>query len=195
MRDKNINYSRGFNLLTIPLRPNLTRTLTSVNRFTDIEASLFLRKNIRGLIIDIDGTLTEHGGETLPPEVIEKIQDFIRNQIAVCIFSNNSKDRTDQFEALGIKALKDAALKPHPQGFLKAMQDLGLEDPTQCAVIGDNFNTDGGCNDIGMHFIHVKPIKGQEPLWVKMTRSYAYIWSRIHDLLGKITKEHAHRNY
>ncbi len=69
-KDKSTNYPRAFHLLTIPFRPKLTRTLARVDKFTDIEVAFLLWENIRCLIIDIDGTLIEHGRETLPPEVI-----------------------------------------------------------------------------------------------------------------------------
>lgn len=174
----------------------MTRTLLRVNKFADIEPAFLTKRKIRGLIVDLDGTLIEHGGETLPPEVIEKMRDLLRDQIRICIFSNNLSGRSRAFVDLGIGVVSNIPRKPNPQGFLMAMkQNLELDKPEECAMIGDDFNTDGGANDVGMHFIHVKPIRGKEPLWVKITGGYADIWARFHDLLRRLIRNNADGNY
>lgn len=178
-----------WNFLSLPLRPKLTKTLARLELFTDIDIPFLVQHNIRGLILDLDGTLVEHGENIFKSEIIDKIVEIQRNQIRVCILSNNSNDRSDSLTPIDVEVLTAHPPKPHREDFINAMKGLGLDEPEHCAVVGDNFNTDAGAHDVGMHFIHVKPLDGREPLWVKLSRSYLERWAQLHDILRKITRK------
>jgi HAD superfamily phosphatase (TIGR01668 family) len=184
------NFPRMWNFLSLPLRPELTRTLAKLERFTDIDIPSLVQQNIRGLILDLDGTLVGHNESKLSAQVVDKIVEIQGNNIHVCILSNNANDRSDSLTIpRGVEVLKARPPKPHRECFINAMKGLGLDEPEQCAVVGDNFNTDAGARDASMHFIHVKPLDGREPLWVKLTRSYLERWALLHDFLRKITNK------
>jgi FMN phosphatase YigB (HAD superfamily) len=51
---------------------------------------------------------------------------------------------------------------------------LGLDDPSVVCMIGDNFLTDGGARSAGMHFIHIRPIRGNESFIHSFTRELAF---------------------
>jgi FMN phosphatase YigB (HAD superfamily) len=54
-------------------------------------------------------------------------------------------------------------------------------------MIGDNYITDGGAIDVGMRFIHIQPITGNEPTIHALTRYLAYLCARIY---GKARQSH-----
>jgi hypothetical protein len=71
--------------------------------------------------------------------------------------------------------------KPNRRGFEKAMKNfLGLSDPNAVCMIGDNFITDGGARLAGMRFIHIIPVKGNEPFFHAFTRKLAFLCARFY---------------
>lgn len=182
-----VNFSRIGNFFTLPFRPSLTGTLSRLNNFSDLDVSLLTSSHIRAVILDLDGTLVEHGKDTLSLQVISKIQEIQASAIRVCILSNNSNFRSTSIaSSLNLNVFQAIPLKPHPASFLDAMKKMEIDDPKQCAMIGDNFNTDAGANSVGMHFIYVEPISGDEPVWVKLTRAYTAWWAEVHSFFRKL---------
>ncbi len=183
-----INIPRISNFLSLPFNPNLTRTFAEVDSFSDLDVSFLTSRGIKALILDLDGTLVEHGRDNLSSQTISKIQEIQARAIRMCILSNNVSSRSYSItSSVNMDLLQATPLKPHPESFLCAMKKIGIDDPSQCAMVGDNFNTDAGANSVGMHFIYVKPIPGTEPIWVKLTRSYAAWWAKLHHFSRKLT--------
>ena len=172
--------------LTLPFRPGLTDAMMRLDRFEDLPVDR-VKALIRALIIDVDGTLIRQGTELFPHEVIKKILE-IREQMPVCIFPDD-QERIPAFEQLGIPVVRNVPPKTDPRSFDVAVQ-LYLQNlhhstrmlyPGQCAMVGDNFLTDGACRKIGMQLIHVKPLIGRESVFRVMTRNLADGIAKIHD--------------
>ena len=73
------------------------------------------------------------------------------------------KNRFHQFKDINV--VTNVLPKPDKRGFERAMTDfLGLDDPSVVCMIGDNFLTDGGARLAGMHFVHIRPIRGMNLL-------------------------------
>ena len=71
--------------------------------------------------------------------------------------------------------------KPDRAGFEIAMKEfLELNDPFKVCMIGDNYITDGGAIDVGMRFIHIQPLTGNEPIIHALARYLAYLCARIY---------------
>lgn len=176
-----------FHALALPFHPGLTRTMQHLEKFDDLDINR-ISASIYGLVLDVDGTMVSHHTNDFSPAVLEKLRE-IKARIPAVVFSNNGEDR-EIFRQIGIPVVTRVAPKPEPSGFKVAI-DMHLQNkhvnhpavyPQQCAMVGDNFLTDGGCRKIGMKFIHVKPIPGNEKLMHRATRGYGHLVSRFHDL-------------
>lgn len=142
---------------------------------------MLITKDIEGVLLDADGTLGTHHAREFNSSVIEHIRAMLERGLKVAIYTNADDNRFQAFEKIGVKVVKDVPAKPDSTGFQIAMNDfLELKDPEKVCMIGDNYVTDGGAVDAGMHFIHVRPIKGNEPLFHSATRFLAYLCSRMH---------------
>jgi len=174
-----VNSDKFWHTLGLVFKPRLTKTMMRLDKFGDLPIESLIRMQIRGLIIDVDGTLTEHHNQEFKPEVIAKLHE-VRENFKACFFSNNADVRPELLRT-GIPFVHNVPAKPDPIGFeLAARLKLGLE-PYQCAMVGDNFITDGGCRKAGMPFIHVKPIPGPESFGHRLTRSYGIAVANLHD--------------
>jgi len=114
---------------------------------------------IRGLILDVDNTLTTHDN----PEVDTGVQRWLavmrEHKIKMAILSNNTLRRVQPFaDALRMGFVANGT-KPLARGFEKAAAKLSLAK-SEIAVVGDQIFTDilGG-NLWGARTILVKPIK------------------------------------
>ena len=120
---------------------------------------LFLREHrIRGVLIDLDGTLASRKAP-LPPE---GLSDFLRelqeSGLKIMIFSNNREKRVERFcQTLHIPFISRAR-KPFSRGFYLAMKKLNLSAQT-LAIIGDQIFTDVlGGNRVGALTCYVRPV-------------------------------------
>lgn len=107
----------------------------------DISPSWLYQKGIRGVLIDLDGTLASRKAP-LPPDTVNRFLEAMRQAgILVLVFSNNFESRVRTFcYALGVPYISRAR-KPFRKGFQRAAKRLGLL-PSQIAVIGDQIFTD-----------------------------------------------------
>jgi HAD superfamily phosphatase (TIGR01668 family) len=128
----------------------------------------------RGLIIDLDMTLTDYHQEDIDPEVRDWY-DEITDRYDVCVLSNDASvddhDRADRIEdSLGTTVVRSTASKPSGAAFAAALEDLGTGND-ETAVIGDTPLTDilGG-NRYGLDTIQVEPRDSEEPLDVRIGR-------------------------
>jgi predicted HAD superfamily phosphohydrolase YqeG len=172
--------------LALPFRPDLTSTLMRLDRFEDLPVDR-VKTLVRGLIIDVDGTLIKPGMDHIPADVIDKIR-AIREKMPVCIFTDD-QESFPEFEMLGIPVVRNVPPKTDPRSFDVAVQlylqyrqrDASMLYPAQCAMVGDNFLTDGTCREIGMKFIHVQSLTGRESGVRTWTRNFANRVARFHD--------------
>jgi len=133
---------------------------------------------IKGIIIDIDNTLTEWHSPILPEGAAAWLEQAVRVGIRLCFVSNNSAKRArDVADKAGIPFVAKAQ-KPRRRSFKKAMEIMGTI-PGQTAVIGDQLFTDilGG-NRMGMLTILVTPISSREFFATRLMRLVEAIFLR-----------------
>jgi len=159
--------------LSMPFRPNLLKTYMAVDRFVEVPIDQLKVDGIKGILIDADGTLGPHHARKFSSEVVAHINKMVDHGLKVAIYTNAFEDRFHQFK--GINVVTNVLPKPDKRGFEKAMTDfLGLDDPSVVCMIGDNFLTDGGARLAGMHFVHIRPIRGDESFINSFTRKLAF---------------------
>jgi len=129
-----------------------------------------VKLKIKGLIIDVDNTITEWNSPELKQEVYDWFSQLKARNIRACIASNNSQARVIGIaKSLGIPAISKAG-KPRRRSFLQAMQAINTL-PEATAVIGDQLFTDilGG-KRLGLYTILVKPINSKEFVGTRLMR-------------------------
>lgn len=144
----------------------------------DIPLALLKARGIRGLIIDLDNTVTEWGRATLDRGVRRWFADLKEQGIKACLVSNNRSNRVKKVaDALGIPGISRAG-KPRRRAFRQAMAVMDTE-AGGTAVIGDQVFTDilGG-NRLGMYTILVMPINSREFIGTRMMRHVERIFTR-----------------
>jgi len=123
----------------------------------------FLKKrNIKGLILDVDNTLAVHDGLTPAESVPEWIELMKKHGIKLIIVSNNNSERVKPFaDKLGIDFVCDSG-KPLKRGYESALAKMKLEK-SETASVGDQIFTDiWGGNFYGIRTIYVKPIEKED---------------------------------
>lgn len=129
------------------------------NRITDITVQDLEKLGVRGLLLDVDNTLTTHGSQHLSDEVSHWLAGMRRAGIAMTVVSNSWEWRVAPFaQRIGLRHIS-LSCKPLPFGFLRGVRRLGLKR-SQCAAIGDQVFTDIiGANLCGITCIQVQPIQ------------------------------------
>ena len=170
-RDR-LTFAKTLHFLLMPFRPNLLKTYMAVDHFIEVPVAQLKVDGIQGVLIDADGTLGQHNARNFSLEVVEHIDQMVNHGLKVAIYTNASENRFHQFK--GVNVVTNVPPKPDKCGFEQAMKDfLYLDDPEVVCMIGENFLTDGGARLAGMHFIHVRPIKGNESFIHSFTRKIA----------------------
>ena len=110
-------------------------------KIEEIPREFFERIGVKGLILDIDNTLTQDGS----PDVEKTVEDWVKGLcdfgIKAVIISNNDAERASPFAKRLELPFVAKALKPKLGGFLKALEIMGIERG-ETAVIGDQLFTD-----------------------------------------------------
>lgn len=107
----------------------------------EVTPELLARHGIRGVLIDLDGTMASHTA-ALPPDTLAPFVRMLHEAgLRVLVFSNNREQRVGRFcQALGADYICRAT-KPLSFGFRRAAKQLGLP-MEQIAVVGDQIFTD-----------------------------------------------------
>ena len=194
MQNKTKDNSRGgftfekvFQMLRL-LHPKNIYPSLKVNKFSDIkikEINKILKKEIKGLIIDVDSTIATDHNKILK-ENLDHLQKLHAQGIKIVIYSNMIY--TDRYKYLEpyIKVLTNIPAKPSNLGFEQAVKELNLPKKN-VAMIGDNFLTDGGAIKYGLTFIKVKPIKHKkESAQIALELFFPRIFRDFYDLVAEI---------
>ena len=107
----------------------------------EITQELLQKYKIKGLILDLDNTLTTHGNPHPADGVLDWISQMKQQGILMMIVSNNRYERVRPFaERLGLDFVSNGK-KPLTVGFNKARDkmDLSYDD---IAIVGDQLFTD-----------------------------------------------------
>lgn len=129
------------------------------HRITDITADDLRALGVRGLLLDVDNTLTRYKSQELDPAVAAWLQRMQQQGIALTVVSNGLPRRVRPFaQKIGLRCIAFAC-KPSPLGYLRGARRLGLPR-RQCAIVGDQMFTDVvGANLCGMRSIMLDPIE------------------------------------
>ena len=136
----------------------------------DIDYDLLWGKNIRGLIFDIDNTLTAFDSKLPSMETVELLRELAKKGFRLALLTNNTNRRLARFnEELGIPGFANG-LKPFSFGVKKALVAMEV-NPAQAAIIGDQLFSDvwAGKNS-GVVTVLVKPITERDFWFVKIKR-------------------------
>jgi HAD superfamily phosphatase (TIGR01668 family) len=141
-------------------------------RLFDIDLSLLQDQGIRGILVDLDNTLTRWQDREIDPETAAWVEAALAKEMRLCIVSNSNGTRAEEVAGkLGIASIKNAA-KPTPSGINRAMQLLGLR-PEETAMVGDQLYTDVlGGKRAGIFTVLLEPIHKREFVYTRCVRIF-----------------------
>ncbi len=141
-----------------------------MNSIYEIDFEELNKKGIKALITDLDNTLVAWNEEEIGKRLGFWFEEAKRNNMKICVVSNNSQSRVFNFaHKVGIHAIPRAR-KPSRKAFRKALNILNLS-PSQVAVVGDQIFTDVlGGNRVGLFTILIRPITEREFIGTRFMR-------------------------
>ena len=139
-------------------------------RILNISPQKLTERGIRGIILDVDNTLTTHDNPTPLQGVIEWLAAARQCGLKLIILSNNSPERIRPFaELLGLD-FEANGQKPLPTGYRRALARLGLS-AKETVAIGDQIFTDVlGARLAGIYCIFVDPIEMESTRFFRLKR-------------------------
>lgn len=137
---------------------------------TDINVDFLKSRQIKGLILDLDNTLTTHDNPVPAEKVTDWISEMKKHGIKLMIVSNNTAERVTPFaKNLGLDFVSHGR-KPLTYGFTTAKNLMNISYEN-IAIVGDQIFTDiVGANIKGVRTIYVKPIKFETTKFFKFKR-------------------------
>lgn len=141
------------------------------NRVTAITLEDLESRGIRGLILDLDNTLSEWQSEVIPEDILAWLEEMRAGGISLCLASNTHNRRRLHRVAENLRMdYVQGIPKPRRSCFRKAMEHLNLP-AEQVAIVGDQLFTDilGGKRS-GICSIMVSPIHPREFIGTKVSR-------------------------
>lgn len=152
------------------------------HRIEDIDLDALAAEGYRGLILDLDNTLTLWQSEELPPAVSAWV-DRAKQRFRVCLLSNAVRgNRVHRLaERLGVPCVHGLGPwgKPWSRAYRCALAETGTA-PAETAMIGDQLFTDiCGARRMGMLAILVEPRGKREFLLTTLNRRLAR-WVEAH---------------
>ena len=137
---------------------------------TDLTPERLQRWGVRGLILDVDNTLTTHDNPVPPPKVLRWLETMREHHIEMMILSNNSPERVRPFANILRMGFTANAKKPLPGGYRRAAAKMGLAK-RQVAVVGDQIFTDVlGGNLFGVRTVLVQLIEPEKTRFFRLKR-------------------------
>ena len=136
----------------------------------DIDFQHLKKKNLLGLLIDIDNTLVRWEKSSIDEQFAQWVGDAKEKGFRICLVSNALEKRVQSFaEYLDVPAVA-RAWKPSQKAFLRGIRKLNMEKD-KVAVVGDQLFTDVlGGNRLGLHTILINPLSSQELKTTKLMR-------------------------
>lgn len=137
---------------------------------TDISPAFLAKINVRGLILDVDNTLTTHDNPVPAKGIPEWIELMKKSGIKLMIVSNNHPPRVKPFaDLLGLPFVCEGK-KPLNKGFREAIKLMGLPK-SSIAAVGDQIFTDVlGANFMGIRMLYVVPFEHEKTTFFKVKR-------------------------
>lgn len=148
----------------------LLKATVAVHTVCQISEKLLAEMEIKGLLLDLDNTLTTHDNHQPAKGVPQWIKLMKNAGIKMIIISNNSHERVKPFaDRLGLDFVSHSR-KPLSKGFNEAQ--ARMEIPFEnLAVVGDQIFTDIlGANLKHLKSIYVDPIEHEDTPFFKFKR-------------------------
>lgn len=148
----------------------LFKITAAFRKASDITPQKLKELGIKGLILDLDNTLTTHDNPVPADGILEWLDCMKKNNIRLMIVSNNHPPRVKPFaDMLGLDFVSDGR-KPLTKGFREASQKMNLPK-NQLAAVGDQIYTDVlGANLYGIKMLYVQPIEHEKTNFFKFKR-------------------------
>ncbi len=129
------------------------------NSITEVDLERLKEDGIKGLLLDVDGTLTKLG--KLRPGVKEWVDRAKELQYKIALISNNPVIDSNVLKELNIEHVKLFACKPLIRSFVFLASQLEI-NPETTMVIGNNSVIDIlGANRAGMQSLKVRIFRGR----------------------------------
>lgn len=147
------------------LKPDLI-----VNALSSINLKLYWEMGKRGIILDLDNTITPWNIAEISKEAHLFLAEAFCLKYKICLLTNAGRKRTETIAQKYALFYVAPALKPRKGAFLKALKKMDLKKE-EVLVIGDQIFTDilGG-NRVGCYTILVPPLSPREFLGTKFLR-------------------------
>lgn len=160
----------------------LLKPKIKLNRVTDIDNNLLKKYGIKGLILDVDNTLSTHHGQVLTDGLEDWLKKMQENGVQLVILSNSKEKRVKPFaEKIGLDFIS-MGLKPLPFKFSSALRRLGTKR-SETAIVGDQIFTDTlGGNLYGIKTILLDPIKLESSKSFKFKRKIERVIFKIYKI-------------
>ena len=141
------------------------------NDITGITPKFLKRKHIKGIVLDIDNTLTTHNNPVPPQSSMDWLARVKKAGIKLIIVSNNKPPRVEPFAQLLDLEYVANGRKPLTYGINEAVRRLGFEK-CDIAAIGDQIFTDiMGANLAGIRSCFVYPLEPETSLPFRFKRT------------------------
>lgn len=141
------------------------------NDITGITPKFLKRKHIKGIVLDIDNTLTTHNNPVPSQSSMDWLASVKKAGIKLIIVSNNKPPRVEPFAQLLELEYVANGRKPLTYGINEAVKRLGFEK-CDIAAIGDQIFTDiMGANLAGIRSCFVYPLEPETSLPFRFKRT------------------------
>jgi uncharacterized protein len=129
---------------------------------SDVSLEELEARGIRGLIVDLDNTLTGFGQTELAAEHLLWVERAHERGLRMVMVSNNFHDRATAIARQLQIGCVSSALKPLPFGVLRAVRMLGVPRK-RVALVGDQLFTDVLAGKLcGLYTILTEPIESKD---------------------------------
>jgi len=141
-------------------------------RASEITPEILKELGVRGLILDLDNTLTRWEDDRVAPGIPEWIGALKQAGIQMVILSNGLREKQDTVSrALELPLVRAPLPKPFAVGFAKALEVIGLPRE-EAAMVGDIVMTDiWGANRLGIRTMLVDPLSPRDFPGTKIWRA------------------------
>ena len=141
------------------------------NDITGMTPKFLKRKHIKGIVLDIDNTLTTHNNPVPPQSSMDWLARVKKAGIKLIIVSNNKPPRVEPFAQLLDLEYVANGRKPLTYGINEAVRRMGFEK-CDIAAIGDQIFTDiMGANLAGIRSCFVYPLEPETSLPFRFKRT------------------------
>lgn len=141
-----------------------------VDSVTEFDVDRLRQLNVRGLLLDVDGSLKPHYGTFILPEVASWIAQLQQAGFKLAFFSNGLAERIAPLAAsVGVQVFANCC-KPLPFACRRAIEEMGLT-PAETLILGDQLFTDILCGRlVGTRTAYVRPLSPEEPIYTRIKR-------------------------